>query len=165
MRAWGFEVASQHDREQLVDFRAMGWGCLTWFACWLCLMGVAFLLLTVPGIHVSRRTVVAPPWMRVFSFALWVFAYGFVGYVVARKARVAPMRQAVLFGGVFLLLNAASHMLYVVLSLIVRSALPELPSPTHALSWSTLAGWLLAIPLMLLGARLAVSSSVKTDAS
>ena len=156
-------------REQFVDMRAMGWGCLASIVFQLCFIGLGFLLPAAAGVGLSDRAMVAPPWLvwtSAISYVLWLLACAFTGYIVARTARFAPARQAVIFSAAYLLVNVALHMFGFALSLLGHAMFDfRLSQRGYMPSWAALRSWVLPVPLMLLGAWFAVHRTAKADGS
>jgi hypothetical protein len=138
--------------EHMIDFRAVGRGFLTWCVATFGLMLATALLLTR----------LEPQGVAFVLFILGLAAYVGAGYVVGRNARVVPMRQAAVLGAILVLANALMHTLIVASDrafYAIYSAGTAHHHRTYLPSWSMFGWWLISIPLVLVGARLAIGRS------
>jgi hypothetical protein len=150
------QITNSHN-EEFVDFRAIGWGCLTSCISHISLIAFTLLLLAIVGTSRLQNPATIPLWANGLPMGLGLLVYVITGYVVAHVARFSPLRQTVIFCAVYILVSALEHVMYVLSGQLFYMAFANGQSPhRHSLmpDWSSVGWTLLAIPFMLLGAKL-----------
>ncbi len=134
-------MSNQTERPD-VELNALGAGCLA--SCGTSCLGiiVTFVFIAASGIQLARVTPDSiPGGVKFVGFLFGLASNVFVGFIVARAAKQGKMFHALMWG--------ALSMLFGVLVFV-------LPSSKQVVSALAPFGWLLTLPMVLWGAKLAI---------
>ena len=137
-----------------IDVGALRNGCLTGCGSGCVTAVVILVLFIAAGMDMTHMTTAeVPGWIKFVGFLLGLGTYVAVGYVTALSAPHAPRIHIVILGLIFMVIGLLGFVL---------SSRAGQPQDAGAFS-GQLISWLLTIPMMLLGARWAMSQYDQND--
>jgi peptidoglycan/LPS O-acetylase OafA/YrhL len=138
---------SPNNKTAEIDMNAVGAGCATGFGAGCLQVVLMLMIVAASGIQLAGlQPQDIPPVFRISGFALGLLGDVVVGYVTAHAAPHAKMRHALVVG-----------MIWTLLASVVLLFSPE-PQVNVNEPWTLLA-FVLTLPMMLLGAKLAIDGN------
>lgn len=135
-----------------IEIGALGSGCLAGCGSGCASFVIILILVSISGANIARLTPgTVPDWVKFAGFLLGIATHMVMGYATARAASNRPVFHALILGIVSMLIG-----LFGVLS-------PSRASLNAGAQFGTLVSWLLTIPMVLVGANIAIKRYERND--